>query len=47
MSSDTILHVVSAFAFAGMIYWGWSQIPPEDPEIVKARAEYGKVDLND
>jgi len=43
ISTVVIGRVIGGLVLAGLVYAGWKQIPAEDPEIVKARAEYGKA----
>lgn len=35
--------ILAISVLSGLVIWGWMSIPPEDPEIIKAREEWGKV----
>ena len=38
-----ILHIVGGVFLVGLVVAAYVQIPAEDPEIIKARKEYGKA----
>lgn len=40
-----IAEIIGGLILVGLVYAGWKQIPPEDPEIIAARKAYGKADL--
>lgn len=44
MDPVTIAHICGGLFLAALVYFGWKQIPAEDPEIIAARAEYGKAE---
>ena len=43
MTSVIIARIVGGLLLASVLYFGWKQIPAEDPEVIAARKSYGKV----
>ena len=43
MTGETIMHILGGLSLAGLVFWAWKTIPPENPDIVEARKLHGKV----
>jgi len=43
MTGETIMHIMGALSIGGLIFWAWKTTPAEDPEIIAARKEWGKI----
>jgi hypothetical protein len=41
MSSVLIARILGGLLLATIVYFGWKQIPKEDPKTIAARKEYG------